>query len=266
MPIATVNETRLRYDVHGSGEPVVMVMGSGSGGRVWEMHQVPALVADGYQVVTFDDRGVSQPDGVERYGLDDMVADVAALVEHLSLGSCRFVGTSLGALTIQELAIRRPDLVYESVLMATRGRTDTLSGAISKAEIDLIDESAKIPVRYQAVVQALLNLSRKTLRNEQDLQDWLDILEMSGPQPSGLREQLEASLVENRLEALSSTRSRTLVIGFQDDLITPPHLNREVADAIPGSTYIEVTDCGHYGYLERPSVVNKHILDFFSKG
>ena len=50
---------------------------------------------------------------------------------------------------MQELAIRRPDLVSESVLMATRGRTDTLSGAISKAEIDLIEESAKIPVRIR---------------------------------------------------------------------------------------------------------------------
>ena len=65
MPIATVNGTQLRLRHPRVGEPVVMVMGSGSGGRVWEMHQVPALVADGYQVVTFDDRGVSQPEDVE---------------------------------------------------------------------------------------------------------------------------------------------------------------------------------------------------------
>jgi pimeloyl-ACP methyl ester carboxylesterase len=55
-----------------------------------------------------------------------------------------------------------------------------------------------------------------------------------------------------------------LVIGFSDDLMVPPHLAREVADAIPGGRYLEVHDAGHLGFLERPDPVNAAILQFFA--
>ncbi len=37
----------------------------------------------------------------------------------------------------------------------------------------------------------------------------------------------------DRREAYRGIRAATRVIAFQDDLIAPPHLGREVADAIP---------------------------------
>jgi pimeloyl-ACP methyl ester carboxylesterase len=64
MPLATVNGISLNYQVKGdrakgSAPLVVMIMGTGSPGRVWELHQVPALVAAGYRVCTFDNRGIA---------------------------------------------------------------------------------------------------------------------------------------------------------------------------------------------------------------
>ena len=95
MPVARLNGVWLRYEVAGAGDLVVMVMGTGSPGRVWQLHQVPALVRAGYRVATFDSRGVtagSQGDprggpeaGIEGLTIDDMVGDVAALVEHARL-------------------------------------------------------------------------------------------------------------------------------------------------------------------------------------
>ena len=41
------------------------------------------------------------------------------------------------------------------------------------------------------------------------------------------------------------------VIAFSDDLIAPPHLGAEVADAIPDCDLVEIPSCGHLGYLER---------------
>ena len=46
------------------------------------------------------------------------------------------------------------------------------------------------------------------------------------------------------------------MIGFADDVVTPPHLGKEVADAIPGGRYQLIADTGHLGFLERPEVVN----------
>jgi pimeloyl-ACP methyl ester carboxylesterase len=55
------------------------------------------------------------------------------------------------------------------------------------------------------------------------------------------------------------------VIGFSDDLMCPPHLCAEMADAIPDCDYVEIASCGHLGYLERPDEVNSAIIEFLDK-
>ncbi|MGW7555962.1 alpha/beta fold hydrolase, partial [Streptomyces rimosus] len=131
---------RLAYQEYGSGEPVVMVTGTGAPGRVWRAHQVPALTAAGYRVITFDHRGVVPNGHPERpFTLDDMAADLAGLIAHVSPGPCRVVGFSLGSIVVQELLVARPGLVGQAVLMATIGRADTLVGVMASAEIALCD-------------------------------------------------------------------------------------------------------------------------------
>ncbi len=68
----------------------------------------------------------------------------------------------------------------------------------------------------------------------------------------------------NRLTAYRSITAPALVIGFADDVVLPPHLGREVADAIPNGRYLEIPDTGHLGFIERPQVVNAAALKFFA--
>ncbi|MFI6033367.1 alpha/beta fold hydrolase [Streptomyces sp. NPDC051315] len=265
MPSAQINGVTLHYQVAGRGDPVVLVMGRGAGGRAWHLHQVPALTAAGYRVVTFDNRGIP-PSGECPGGftIDDMVADTAGLVEHLGLGPCRIVGTSLGAYVVQELMLARPELVRQGVLMATRGRTDTLRAAAADAERALHDSGVTLPPAYAAWVRALRNLSPATLEDEQSVQDWLELFafspEAGGP---GARAQSDITVPDGRLAAYRAIDVPCLVVGFADDLVLPPRLGREVAAAIPSAVYREIKDCGHYGYLERPDEVNRALLEFF---
>ncbi|MGC7101427.1 alpha/beta fold hydrolase [Amycolatopsis lurida] len=258
---------KLSYEDTGSGEPVVLVMGAGATGRVWHLHQVPALVEAGYRVITFDNRGISPAE--PGFTVDDLVADTAGLIEHLGLGRCRLVGTSMGAQVVTELALARPDLVSQAVLMATRGRSDVLRAAMGLAEKELLDSGAVLPPRQEAVERAVRNLSPHTLNDDTAISDWLDVFEMSPILwTPGLRAQLNLDIPPetSRLTAYADIRVPCLVIGFADDLRLPPHLSREVADAIPGARYVELERCGHYGYLERPDVVNAAILGFFAAG
>ena len=127
MPLAQLNGIDLNYDVTGDGPLVVLVMGTGSPGRVWRTHQVPALVKSGYRVVTFDNRGIAPSSECARgMTLDDLVEDTAALIEHLGGGKVRVVGTSMGARVTQELALARPDLVSHAVMLATYGKYPTM--------------------------------------------------------------------------------------------------------------------------------------------
>lgn len=268
MPSALVNGIRLHYEDQGHGDPVVLVMGQGAGGRAWHLYQVPALLAAGHRVVTFDNRGVPPtdecPDG---FTIDDLVADTAGLVEHLGIGPCRFAGVSMGAYVVQELMLARPELVVQGVLMATRGRTDPLRAAVSAAERALLDSGVVLPPGYAAWVRALENLSPATLDDEQRVQDWLDLFAFSPlPTGPGVRAQLELAVPDGRLAAYAAIDVPCLVIGFADDVTLPARLSREVAEAIPSAAYREIKDCGHYGYLERPDELNRVLLEFFRAG
>jgi pimeloyl-ACP methyl ester carboxylesterase len=264
MPRAVVNGINLSYDDYGSGDPVVLITGSGVTGKMWTPHQVPALTAAGFRVITVDNRGMRPsdlcPDG---FTLDDMVADTVGLIRLLGIEPCRILGFSLGAMMVQELLLACPDLITQAVLSATRGRTDAMRLARSAAESELAESGIVLPPYYAAVVHAMQFLSPRTQSEEHRVRDWLDIFEISLARSSANRSQHRVELIGNRLEEYRKVRSKCLVIAFQDDLISPPHLCREVADYIPGCRYEELVGCGHYGYLERPEVVNSLLIDYF---
>ena len=63
MPTLTLNHVPVNYVVTGSGPRVLLIMGAGSPGRVWNTYQVPALVKAGFEVVTMDNRGITSTPG-----------------------------------------------------------------------------------------------------------------------------------------------------------------------------------------------------------
>lgn len=264
MPNAVINGINLSYDIYGSGEPVVLITGSGARGRMWAPHQVPALNAAGYRVITIENRGMPPSDlCLEGFTIDDMVADTAGLIELLGIGPCRIAGFSLGAMIVQELLLSHSGLIKKAVMMATRGRTDALRAAMTDADSDLLYSNITLPPRYAAVVHATQFLSRRTQDNPVLIRDWLDIFEKSLSDPSVNRAQQGVEVIGNRLDAYRRIRKPCLVIGFPDDVIAPAHMCREVADHIPGGRYEEVPGCGHYGFLEEPEAVNSLMIDFF---
>jgi pimeloyl-ACP methyl ester carboxylesterase len=269
MPsIMTRDSVRISYDDWaGTGPLAVLVMGTGSPGRVWHTHQVPALRTAGFRVVTLDNRGVGASDECAAgFTIDDMVGDVAALVEHLDAGPAAVIGTSLGARIVVELALARPELVTRAVALAAHARLDPVQRAFTAGEIALADEKIVPPLDYHAAVSAVQYLSPATLRDEHAAQDWLDLLAFRGAAISpGHRAQLGVSLaLTDRRAAYRDVTVPLLVVGFADDATIPPRLSREVADAVPGARYVEIPDAGHYGYLERPAEVNRVLLDFLA--
>jgi pimeloyl-ACP methyl ester carboxylesterase len=265
VPYASANGIRLAYDRSGQGKPVLLIMGSSAGGRVWTMHQTPALHQAGYQTITFDNRGMPPSDAPPgRYSLADLVADTEGLIEALDAGPCRLVGASMGAMIAQELLTSRADLVESAVLIATRARSDAVRRALARADRALADSGVRLPAAYDAATSVLQMLSPATLNDEAAALTWLDIFELSGGgDPAG--GQAWVDVTTDRREALREITVPCRVIAFADDLISPPHLGAEVADAIPDCDLVEIPRCGHLGYLERPGEVNTAIIEFLDK-
>ncbi|WP_067691024.1 alpha/beta fold hydrolase [Nocardia jejuensis] len=266
MPIDTLNGIRINYDVTGDGPLVVMVMGTGSPGRVWRTYQVPALVKAGFRVATMDNRGIAPSDesaGGIRIG--DMVGDTAALIQRLG-APAHVVGHSLGSRVVLELALARPELLRTVVALGAVGRPHPLSTMLNRGERALQDEGVQLPPQYAAAIKAMLNLSPHTLEDPARAQEWLDIFEYTAtlkPSP-GVRAQIGIDRSQDRLPAYARIRVPSLIVGFGDDRMTTPAAGREVADVIPGARYAEIENCGHYGYLERPEEVNSTIVEFLT--
>ncbi|MGH3970234.1 MAG: alpha/beta fold hydrolase [Mycobacterium sp.] len=258
--------TNLAYEDSGPGEPVVFIAGRGGAGRGWHLHQVPAFLAAGYRAITFDNRGMGKTENADGFTTETMVADTAALIENLGAAPARIVAMSMGAYIAQELMVARPELVSSAVLMATRGRLDRTRSFFYTAESALDASGVELPPEYDAKVRLLESFSPKTLNDDVAVADWIGMFTMWPIKPtSGLRCQLDVGPGTNRLPAYRGIQQPVLVIGFADDVVTPPHLGREVADALPYGRYLQIPDAGHLGFLERPQAVNTAALDFFAE-
>jgi pimeloyl-ACP methyl ester carboxylesterase len=256
----------LAYDDRGSGDPVLFIAGRGGAGRTWHLHQVPAFLRAGYRTVTFDNRGIGATEQASGFGIEQMLADTAALIEKLDIAPVRIVSLSMGSYIAQELMLARPELVHSAVLLATRGRHDRTREFFRIAERELADAGIELPAAYDAKLRLLESFSPKTLNDDRAVSDWIDMFTMWPIKPTpGLRAQLEVGPHDNRLPAYRSITAPVLVIGFGDDVALPPHLGREVADAIPNARYLEIADAGHLGFIEKPLVVNAAALDFFAE-
>jgi pimeloyl-ACP methyl ester carboxylesterase len=255
----------LAYDDRGHGDPVLFIAGRGGAGRTWHLHQVPDFQRAGYRCITFDNRGIGATENADGFTTETMVADTAALIEKLGVAPVRIVAVSMGAFLAQELMVARPELVSAAALLATRGRHDTARDIFRDAERQLLDSGIELPAAYDAKVRLLESFSPKTLNDDVAVRDWAAMFTMWPTKPTpGLRAQTSVGPQDNRLPAYRSITAPTLVIGFADDVVLPPHLGREVADAIPQGRYLEIPDAGHLGFLEKPQEVNAAILKFFA--
>lgn len=265
MPYVFTNNIRLAYERSGRGELVLLIMGTGAPGRVWTMHQTPALNQAGYQAITFDNRGIPPSDiPPGKYSLMDMVADTKGLIEALDAGPCRIVGVSLGAVIAQELAIGWPHLVRCAVLVATKARSDAMRRAYDAADVAMAEAGIELPPEYVAATRVLQMFSPASLNDDAAVSMWLDTFRVAGGKDTA-RGQAFVDVGVDRREALRKVTAPSRVIAFADDLITPPHLAAEVSGAIPDCDYVEIKSCGHLGYLERPEEVNSAIIEFLKR-
>lgn len=254
----------LAYEEAGSGDPVLFIAGTGGAGRTWHIHQVPAFVAAGYRCITFDNRGIGATENAGGFSTEQMVADTAELIERVAGGPTRLVGLSMGAFIAQELMLARPDLVHQGVLMGTRARLDDTRKAFRAAEVALAESGIDLPPAYAAKVRVLENFSPKTI-NSPAVGEWLEMFTAFPlKRTAGWRAQLTVVPRENRLPAYRSMTTPVLVIGFADDVITPPALGRELGEALPNGRYVQIANAGHLGFLERPDTVNTAMLEFFA--
>jgi pimeloyl-ACP methyl ester carboxylesterase len=120
---APVNGLNMYYEIHGAGEPLILLHG-GVGGIEMFGPNLSAL-AKNRQVIAVDFQGHGRTADIDRPLRNEFMADdIAALMNHLGMDKADFMGHSLGAGIALQLAIRHPELVRKLVLVSTVFRQD----------------------------------------------------------------------------------------------------------------------------------------------
>ena len=123
MPTITSGDGEIYYEVHGAGTPVLLVSGLGGTGSYWNPN-LPAF-AKRHQVIVYDHRGMGKSSRSRiRYSVDQMTADLLALMDHLKIERAHLVGHSTGGAIGQTLAATHPDRLLSMVISASWTKAD----------------------------------------------------------------------------------------------------------------------------------------------
>jgi pimeloyl-ACP methyl ester carboxylesterase len=115
---APINGFEMYYEVHGEGEPLILL--HGGIGAIEMFGEVLPLLARGRQVIGVDLQAHDRTADIDRpMTFEAMADDVAALIEHLGAGEADVMGYSLGGGVALQTAIRHPGAVRKAVLVST---------------------------------------------------------------------------------------------------------------------------------------------------
>lgn len=260
MKIAELNGIQVHYRVDGpdDGFPVVFSNSLGTDFRVWDA--LLDCLPDGLRLIRYDKRGhglSSAPDAP--YFMGDLVADAAALMDHLDVKGALFVGLSIGGMIAQGLAAERPDLVRSMVLSDTAAKIGNEPmwqervAAVRKGGIAALETSI------------LERWFSKGFRADQQtaLAGWRHMLCRTPAEGY-----IGCSLAIAETDLYDSTARLTLptlaIVGAEDGS-TPPDLVRETADLIAGSQFKVIQKAGHLPCVEQPAEMAALITDFMKE-
>jgi len=259
-----VGDLDIAYREAGSGDPVLLVNGTGESGATWA--GLMGRLQDRWRCVAYDarDTGGSSHAG-SAYSPGDLAVDAAGVIEGLGLGTCHVIGYSLGGATAQELALARPDLVRSLVLLSTWARSDAWFVAqmrnwqvIRRAHAD--DEDAFLRALEPWI------LSPATFDNPPLLAEVRAMWDADLPdQPfEGWIRQCEADIAHDAADRLGPVGAPALVLVGDDDICTPLRYAEELVDLLPDARLVTMPDAGHCAVFERPVAVADAVAAFLA--
>ncbi|EOD68753.1 3-oxoadipate enol-lactonase [Amycolatopsis vancoresmycina] len=241
--------------------PVVVFGGSlGSDLRMWEP-QVAPLVARGFRVARYDTRGHgASPVPPGPYELEDLGADVLALLDELGAERVHHVGLSLGGMTGMWLGIHAPDRIASLVLCCTSAKLGPPSMWAERARTVRAEGTAAVA---EAGVSRWLTPAYRERHPERA--EFLRAMIAAVP-AEGYAACCGAIERMDLLELLPKVTAPTLVIAGADDPATSPEEHaRPIAEGIPGARLEVVPGAAHLGSYEQPAEFTRLILDHLER-
>jgi 3-oxoadipate enol-lactonase len=253
------NGIDLYYEVHGAGQPVVLIHGLGSSTRDWEF-QVPEL-AKHYQVITFDLRGhglSGKPMGP--YTLPLFAADTAGLLKTLGVESAQVVGISLGGGVALQLALDAPALIKTLVIVnsgPSMGGTPEERTKEIDSRVALVKQMG-MAAMGKALAPRLFPKAEHAALRETFVARWAE------NDPGAYLDALRSMTDWDVTDQLRSIRCPTLVMASDQDY-TPIAMKEAYVKLMPNAELVVIRDAHHAVPLEQPAAFNAALTQFLAK-
>jgi len=258
---------RLSYTRRGSGAAILFLQGVGLMGSAWRP-QIDEL-ARTFRTITPDNRGIGASTILSgALSIEAMAEDALAVMDAEGINLFHVVGHSMGGLIAQEVALRAPARVKSLSLLCTflHGRQGARMTP-SMIWAGLRTRLGSRAMRRKAFLELVVPTSFLEVRGAAALGD--ELARMFGrdlaEQPPIILKQVRAMGsydASARLGALS--RVPTLVASAELDRLALPAFGRELAAAIPGARYVELSGAGHAVPVLDPASINGLLLDHFA--
>ncbi len=263
MPHATVNGVSLYYEVHGRGEPLLLIAGQGRDHRSWDF--VRDDFAATHQVIVFDHRGTGLSDKPREpaYSTRGFAADTIALLDHLGIERAHAYGISMGGRICQWLGIDHSDRIGALVLGCTT--PGNAHGVPRPPEVD--QHMANRPESLESAVQFLVEQMVSTgfaAKHPEYVRSIED--RYRNPIPEYARKlHYLASEGHDTWDLLPKIAAPTLVIHGDSDFINPSPNAQLLADRIPGAE-LHIVPGGRHGYfVEFREEASRAVIDFLRR-
>lgn len=267
MPLAQVNDIKLRYEVRGDGPPLMMINGFASAQNTFFL--LARAFARHYRVVTFDNRGVGSSDKpAGPYSMGMLARDTVALMDVLGIDgrssstAAHLLGGSMGGMVAQHIAIDYPQRVDKLVLFSTSADgqwlfdlADTTIPNWNRSWSDLG------PTDLRKLIGAIAWRSCNQPFNRLVFAALARLQARLGPL-TGLAGQIGAMMTHDVLDRLHLVQAPTLVLTGSQDRLIAPQSSEVLASRIAGARLVIMDGGSHVVAGEMAGQFKKQVLGF----
>jgi pimeloyl-ACP methyl ester carboxylesterase len=248
------NGIRIAYQMRGRGDPLVLIMGLGADGPVWEKHA--AAYEQHFTCYLVDNRGAGASDKPPGpYTTAMMADDYAGLIRGLGLKRVRVAGISMGGAIAQQLAVRHPDLVRSMVLACTWARCDAYAAWVFDHFAAI---RAQVPAgEFMRLLQLWIWSPGFVSSHHAELVEVQAEAAKGTPMPQhAFLAQCQACTGHDTREQLASIRTPTLITVGDRDIFTPMEHSQQLHAGISSARLEVFPGTGHAHHWEALDAFN----------
>ena len=241
---------KIAWDRRGNGAPLLLIHGLGYARWGWE----PVLpeLAEQFDVILFDNRGIGESDAPPGpYTVAEMAADAVQVLDEAGVARAHVVGTSLGGMIAQELALAYPERVDRLVLACTTPGGQK-AHPMPQVTVALMAEAATLEpaVALRRFVENAL--APATVEAHPEIVEQIMAHRLAtAQQPAAWAAQASAGATFDAYDRLGPLAAPTLVQHGDEDVVVDPRNADLLVELLPDAR-LERVPGGHLFFWEAP--------------